>query len=287
MSMKYKNLFGDEIDEFVNMKERYGVWPTTVWECNMQNQDTKLLKEIIGDDGQAREGALQVKAKEDSKSCYQISAGVFNPAVAAWIFNMYAPQKGICFDPFAGGGTRAIMAAKHGMEYLGLELREAECQAIRRRAEFNDCSALVNISQCNSQECDFLPDNMANFTITCPPYYNLEKYEGGADDLSMAPTYMHFCAGMSKVLRHNWRILKPGSYACWIVGLHRFPDGEILPLHHDITRLARAAGFKLKEEIILQMKNNGAIQRVGNFDKGKKFLVRVHEYALIFKKGEI
>ena len=129
-----------------------------------------------------------------------------------------------------------------------------------------------------------VPDLLACFSFTCPPYFNLEMYDGGQDDLSMAPTYMHFCAGMTAVLKETIRILKPGSLSVWVVGILRKPDGKLIPLHHDITRLAKAVGFYLKEEIILSHRNNGAIQRVGNFEKGNKFLIRTHEYALVFEK---
>jgi DNA modification methylase len=286
VSMKWRNLFGDEIDEFVEAKERYGIWPTTVWVCNAQDKDKMLLKEIIGDDGEVRAGSLQSVAKPNSKSCYQVSAGVFNPAVAAWCLNFYAPRTGLCFDPFAGGGTRAVMASKHGLNYLGLELREAECAAIRKRCQRNDAEGVM-IHQCDAQRCDFVPDESADFTLTCPPYFDLEKYDGGPDDLSMAPSYMHFCAMLSKVLRHNYRVLKPDTTACWIVGLHRDKHGELIPLNHDVTRLAKAAGFKLKEEVVLHTINNGSIQRVGNFEKGNKLLIRTHEYVLVLRKGAI
>ena len=118
-----KDLFGNEIDEFVSAKERYGIWPVTVWDCDMQERDTKELKRVIGDSdmASARAGALHKTRHEsvDGTYGYQNGASVFNPAIAAWILNLYAPGGGFCYDPFAGGGTRAIMAAKHGLAYIG------------------------------------------------------------------------------------------------------------------------------------------------------------------------
>lgn len=284
--MKWRNLFGDEIDEFVEAKERYGLWPTTLWVSDMTDRNTRMLKEIIGDDGLVREGALQTKAKLNSKSCYTTTSSIFNPALCSWILNCYAPRAGICYDPFAGGGTRAVMATKHGLEYVGLELREAECIAIRQRCKRNEVEK-VFIYKCNSCEAWHVPAELADFSYTCPPYYNLEQYQGGEDDLSMLPSYMHFCAAISRVLQHNYRILKPDTTCCWVVGMFRGKEGDLVPLHHDITRLALSAGFRLKEEIVLQTINNGSIQRVGNFEKGNKFLVRVHEYILVFRKGAL
>jgi hypothetical protein len=128
-----------------------------------------------------------------------------------------------------------------------------------------------------------LPEGLADFSYTCPPYFNLEQYDGGPDDLSMAPTYMHFCAGMTAVLKETIRIMKYHALSVWVVGLLRKENGELIPLHHDIARLAKAVGFRLKEEIVLAHRNNGAVQRVGNFEKGNKHLIRIHEYALVFE----
>ena len=55
-------------------------------------------------------------------------------------------------------------------------------------------------------------------------------------------------------------------------------------MNHDVTRLHREAGFSFREEVVLHMKNTGAIQRVGNFDKGSHRLIREHEYALVYTR---
>ena len=79
------------------------------------------------------------------------------------------------------------------------------------------------------------------------------------------------------------RVLKPRAPSVWVVGLHRAPSGRLTPLHHDVTRLHVEAGFQFTEEIILHHQNNGALQRVGMFEKGEGRLVRLHEYALVFR----
>jgi DNA modification methylase len=248
-----------------------------------------MLKEQINDWGQARASDGKVffagSWRNVGSSDFYTGKGfgAFNPAIASWILNMYAPKDGFCFDPFAGGGTRAIMAAKHGLNYIGCEIRKEEVEAVNKRCEACGVGGSVQILNVDSRRSQ-IPDGIADFSFTCPPYFNLEQYDGGPDDLSMAPTYMHFCAGMTTVLGETLRILKPGALSVWVVGLLRKESGELIPLNHDIARLATARGFYLKEEIILAHRNNGAIQRVGNFEKGNKFLIRTHEYALVFEK---
>lgn len=283
------NLFDmDDADPFVAALDRYGTWPVTVWDCNFSDPTVKQMKDLIGDGGEARTDAdgyvyfAGVKRKAGTSAMYTGKAfGVFNPAVAAWVLNMYAPETGVCFDPFGGGGTRAIMAAKHGLNYSGVELRLEECVAVESRCAAANCLDQVDIVCGDSTDSSHMADNSADFLLTCPPYWNLEQYNGGDNDLSMCRTYGEFCAGMGDVIAETKRILKPGSVAVWVVGMFRH-NNKLIPMHHDIARLHMEAGFSLREEIVLAHRNNGALQRVGNFEKGNKYLIRTHEYALVF-----
>jgi len=302
--MQQLDLFGKPVDVFASALDRYGVWPITVWPCDMSDKYTQALKRAIGDDpngvmAQPRTGVSQTSDHKvgqsrtnanpmmstGKNSVYtpgsETHTSVFNPAVAAWLLNCYAQKGGVCLDPFAGGGTRAIMAAKHGMDYTGIELRLEEVEAVRARCANNGAGAARIIHGDARTLADYKP---GDFLLTCPPYWDLEMYEGGPGDLSMAPTYKAFLAGLEEVINASYLALYPGSYACWVVGLHRRANGELLAMHHDITKLHQAAGFEFREEIILNQVNNGAIQRVGNFDKGKGHLIRTHEYAMVYRR---
>jgi DNA modification methylase len=319
---------GADVDEFRTALDRYGVWPTTVWDCDLSDPKTRRLKELIGDVdtrrvdgvgvlrapdsmrraaenrrqreaqerlerlgyGSARLGVL--KATTSPRDCYKVTASIFNPAVAAWLLNCFAPPSGVVLDPFAGGGTRAIMSAKRGMDYVGTELRQEEIDAVELRCASVGVSDRVTIIQGDAREIgtlaaaplDLLGGGAADFLMTCPPYYNLEQYEGGDADLSMLPTYEHFLAELRRVIAACRDLLRPGARACWVVGLLRDTTGRLLPLHHDVARLHTELGYRMREEIVLAMRNNGAIQRVGQFDKGDRRLIRVHEYALVFSR---
>jgi len=285
---------------FQTMKDKYGIWPTTVWRCNIQDPLMQAVKREIGDigglclrkgtqrgghasfPGEIGRSGKKSKYRFDSVYGGKITASVFNPTVAQILINCYAPNIGICFDPFGGGGTRAIIAAKNGLQYIGVEIRKEEVQAVYDRCKHCGVLDSVTIIHGNSQECPTIENNSADFCYTCPPYYNLEKYEGGKNDLSMSETYEDFLSGIEKVIAESHRILKVGSFSCWVVGLHRNKEGELLAINHDIAKLHQQNGFFFKEEIILFNENTGAIQRIGSFEKGNRQLIRVHEYALIF-----
>ena len=278
------DLFGHTKDEFVTAKERYGIWPTTVWPCDMSDQTTIRLKELIGDNGESRRYCFTKQT--DDKSVYRgkVTESIFNPGVAAYLLNCYAPPSGVCLDPFAGGGTRAIMAAKHGLRYIGTEIRKNEVESVLewcRAAQVDNQVEIVHgTATCLTSYFDL---HIADMVLTCPPYYNLETYNGGAEDLSMENSYTSFLDKLELVIKESVKILKYGAVSCWIVGVFRDAYGALIPLHHDVTRLHREAGCILREEIILHLQNTGAMQRVGQFDKGHGYLVRVHEYALVFK----
>lgn len=268
---------------FSKAKERYGTWPLTVWPIDHSGTTYRALKRAIGDTGEARECSFQ--GEPTPTRAYTTTVSVFNPQVAILTLNMFAPKKGNCFDPFGGGGTRAICAASHGLNYVGLEIRDEEVLASNQRCKENNVADRAVIIAGDARYATrHVEPNWADFLLTCPPYWNLEKYRGGHADLSMLPSYGEFALELETVIRECHKIMKSGAKATWIVGLLRDANGTLLPLHHDVTRLHLKNGFTLEEEIILNHINTGAIRRVGMFDKGNNRLVRVHEYVLIFKK---
>ena len=286
-------------DEFKTAIKKYGIWPITVWDCNYSDPLLQQLKKRVGDGCEERIGcgSLGYQSKSARVECFtkksndkstdrgKISESIFNPVVAIWILNLFGPEKGTVFDPFAGGGCRAIAVAKKGLEYVGIELRQEEVNAIKDRLNRNDCEAKIYCADSKNLKAlkgGGIKNNSADFLITCPPYYNLETYKGGENDISMAKTYAGFLKGIEETVKESKRILKPGVLSCWVVGFHRDKYGGLLSIHSDIAAIHKSLGFLHKEEVILNLKNNGSLQRVGNFEKGDKRLIRTHEYLEVF-----
>lgn len=273
-----------ESDEFETALKRRGVWPVTVWEVADNNPVQRQLKKKMQDRGQTR---TVPGSTHGMKSWWTNSQGattsIFPPQIALNILGLYGPRSGTVYDPFAGGGCRAVMAAKAGLHYTGVEIRFDEVVAIRNLARTHNVSSKINIvhgDACNPG----LDGKQFDFCFTCPPYWNMERYDGGPNDLSMITKYDRFLAELDKAIRHTYRLLKPGSVSCWVVGLHRHADGELAALNHDIARLHRAAGFWFKEEVIIYRKNPMTALRAGTFEKGHHLLVRNHEYCLVFER---
>jgi DNA modification methylase len=267
-------------------------WPMTIWELDHSSDNLKKFKKFIGDDGTAREhsGTAGYKTTLGS-SPNQVS--IYNPIILGVIYAFYKPKpNSVIYDPFGGGGTRALMTTsmEEKLHYIGVEIRKEEVDAVEARLtaamDVEYIPGTWQIIHGDSRHVPSVPDDHADMLITCPPYYDMEQYDGGEADLSMAPTYSEFYTMLSDVIAESKRILKPGALSFWTIGLHRNKEGHLLPMHHDLATAHHDLGFELVEEVILHMKNTGSVQRVGNFAKGKNRLVRVHEYLLIFRKRE-
>ena len=100
--MSNGHLWDDNWSIFETAKERYGIWPLTVWPCSHTDPMYKRLKKEVGDEGKGRSESFTQKSADKSLYRGKILASIFNPQVGVWIMNCFAPKEGICFDPFAG-----------------------------------------------------------------------------------------------------------------------------------------------------------------------------------------
>ena len=275
-----------ETDRFATAFARYGVWPTTVWHVVDSDEPDRKLKRDLGDLGDTRshDGAAQSYKRTVGGNTQGTVTSIFPPRVALNILKLYASEATRVYDPFAGGGCRAVMAAKAGLDYIGVEIREDEVDNIYTLAARHNATDNIDIICGDSRDPHkAAPSQHFDFCYTCPPYWSLEQYRGGDNDLSMM-TYNGFLSAITDVVTQCKRVLKRGSKSVWVVGLHRHKDGTIAPIPDDIARIHVEQGFAYKEQIIIFRDNKLALQRVGNFEKDKGLLIRRHEYALVFER---
>ena len=194
------------------------------------------------------------------------------------------PAPAAVIDPFAGGGTRAFIACRLGYDYTGIELRAAEVNRLNAQARRLGVSPIIHQGDACSLVFD-LGAEAFDFLMTCPPYYNLERYHGGAADLSMCRTYGQFLQRLRRVLVGTYRILKPGARAVWVVGSFRTGRGKnrLVDFRGDVVAAAQDCGFHLDEIAVIKRKLGSAPRRVGQSLRRKR-LVRVHDYAVVLQK---
>jgi len=266
------------------------LWPNTVWNISDNQTAISKYKEIIGDMGQARAGCDRNIGYKKWFGKSENNVSIFNPGIIAMIMGLYGdeiPPGGNIYDPFGGGGTRALVCASNGFNYVGVEIREEEVQALRTRLGDFNLPGTARIIHGDARKA-WVTDNWADAVITCPPYYNLEPYNGGPNDISMCDTYdPEFLNAIEDVICDCRRILKPGGLAFWVVGLHRDEKTkELLAINHDLSNIHREHGYHFREEVILYRKQTSAASRLGMFDKGNRLLIRNHEYLLIYRNDK-
>jgi DNA modification methylase len=206
----------------------------------------------------------------------------FNPFVAKSIISYWSKPGDLILDPFAGR-TRGIVAALMGRRYVGYEISKkaydtivGEINRFNLHAEIKneDCLNIKNIN--DSLEADLI--------LSCPPYFNLEKYESAPGQLSDINDYRKFLNALEERIRACVLKLKQNGFAAFIVGDFR-KNGEYVLFHKDFIDLSKRCGLKLHDLIILQNIQFGiALHRFGSV-RDIKQTSKCHEYLLIFKNS--
>ena len=278
------------------LHEKKGPLETAVKQCevpsgafwNIRDADpyNRRLKSMLGDAGATRTNPKSIHGYKTTVGRNKAGAttSIFPPRVAINILRLFCPPDSKVFDPFAGGGCRAVFAAMAGHHYTGVEIRKEEVESINAMCKKHGVDDQVNIIHGDARKKNGLPSGKFDFCYTCPPYWNLEQYKGDPGDLSMMD-YDKFLEAVYEIILNCHRVLKPGALACWVVGLHRMPKTmDLVHIPGDIAQLHCKAGFRYEEEIIIYRNNPVALKRVGNFECGHKLLIRAHEYCLVFKR---
>jgi len=79
------------------------------------------------------------------------------------------------------------------------------------------------------------------------------------------------------------KLLKPNSYACFVVGDVRDKDGFYYDFIGDTKRAFIKQGAKLYNDLVLLNCVGSASMRAATFMKSKK-MVKIHQNVLVFKK---
>lgn len=270
------DLFGDVTIE-KSIKKRIGFLPTSVWRPNWEI--TKRLKKLVGDSSQTRE-SLNSNRSDRRNGVNNGKPSIFNPNLCQMIISAYCDENSIIYDPFAGGGTRAIISSMFGHKYYGVEIREEEVERINDKKKELDLDFTVVKGDALNKNFD---DIKFNFSLTCPPYYDLEQYSNLDNDLSNQKDYNGFLQMLSKSVKRVYDCLEDDSISVWVVGNFRNKFGALEHLNGDLIRIGKENGFILLDELIYEGASKVALTRCSKFEKNRKS-IRMHEYIVIFKK---
>jgi len=212
----------------------------------------------------------------------------FFQVIGRLMVDFYCPENGIVYDPFAGHNSRMELTFKTNRHYIGVDISKSFMIENRKIKEelineqgFFKSDKTITLIECSSKNVD-LPNNHADFTITSPPYWNLEYYGDEPEQLGNAKTYNKFLKLITEHIQENLRILKPGAFCAWFVN-DFVKDKTFYPYHIDLFNIFVEVGFEPFQIYIVDLGASISQAFVQQIISSKRFPKR-HEYCLLFRK---
>lgn len=217
---------------------------------------------------------------------------IFSPTLCELMLRWYSSKGDTVLDPFAGGSVRGVVASALGRNYVGVELRQEQVDANRAQGDLGGGPRPMWVqgdSRAQLAEWAADPDNVGttDFVLSCPPYAYLEKYSDDPADLSNMP-YEDFLTAYRAIIAATAALVAEDRYLAWVVGDVRVKgrDGALVGLVADTVKAFQDAGLSLyNDHIILTPIGTAAVRAPKQFEASRK-VCRVHEYALVFVKGD-
>jgi hypothetical protein len=209
---------------------------------------------------------------------------IFDPVLTELMYRWFAPPGGHVVDPFAGGSVRGVVAHLLGYRYTGVELRSEQVDANREQgATITPGNAPTWIA---GDSLDVLPDvPTADMVLTCPPYFDLEKYSDHARDLS-AMTFERFTDAYRAIIAATVERMRPDSFAVFVIGDVRDKEGVYRDLPGATIRAFADAGAPLYNRGILVTVPGTLPVRVGQQFRKSRKLGMMHQDVLVFVRGD-
>jgi DNA modification methylase len=131
-----------------------------------------------------------------------------------------------------------------------------------------------------------LPEHSFDLMLTCPPYYDLERYSDDPADLSaMSPG--DFNASWTDMLADCGRALRPDRFAVIVTGDTRGRGGGAVRDLRGVTiRAAAAAGLEYCNGAVLLTPIGSVPYAAARLFTGTRGLGRCHQDVLVFCKGD-
>lgn len=191
------------IDEEILVKQKYGFLPTSVWNLTYDNRYKELEIEGKG-----------IKRTSMIKRIENYPFSMFNPSVAERVIKYWSNKGDTILDPFMGYGMRGFVARALGRNYIGYEISPKTYQQVKCKLEQTsilDKSVSIKIILGNGCYLNEIYDESVDMVFTCPPYWDIEKYEKVPGQLSECKSYEVFLEFINICLSNCYRVLKKGK----------------------------------------------------------------------------
>ena len=289
------DLFGAEIITNVLLRDKFMEPPFSVldtkggaWQKRKREWKRLGIESHLGRDAECNatfDGELDENGFNKYGRKPMTGVSIFDPALCELMYNWYCPENGKILDPFAGGSVRGIIAHYLSFKYTGIDIRQEQIDNNREQGLriLNSDNQPTWITGDSNEVLNGLEEKQ-DFIFSCPPYADLEVYSDLEGDVSNKD-YKVFIKMYSEIIEKSCKLLKSGSYACFVVGDIRDKKGNYRDFISHTKQAFIDANCPLYNEAILLQPLGTAMLRAGKVFKSGKKLTKVHENVLIFKKS--
>jgi DNA modification methylase len=249
-----------------------------------------VLDKIIGDSksyGETYTGKVPIHKGRHNEGGF---LSKFNSEYAKRIIEMWSKEEDSILDPFAGRSSRSLISVLLNRNYLGFDvvdenLNESRVQYEEFKNDYNKIGRLKLIHSSSEFIDDFVKqDECVDLIFTCPPYFNIERYESTPGQLTDFKTYEEFFENYKTILNKCIPKLKPTGF--FIVVLANFRvDNKFYDFCGDTKNILKEH-LDFHDEIILEMspakRHPLYLQAITNLN-----CLKTHEYCIVFRNSDM
>jgi hypothetical protein len=243
-------------------------------------QRKAMWKEMIGDNGESREGTLS-----ESQLMGDINNGVsiLDPVMAEIANRWFCTEKGKTFDCFAGDSVFGYVSDALGNTFTGVELRQEQADLNNARLKGSKSKYICDDGR---NVLKHIKPNSQDMLFSCPPYFDLEVYSDLPNDASNQESYEDFIKILRDAFTDAVICLKENRFAFIVVGDIRNKNGAYYRFHDHVKDIFTDAGMVLYNEMVLCEPLGTLPQRVGRYMNNRK-IGKCHQNIFVFYKGDM
>lgn len=266
------NLLSDRfiVPPFSILDTRKGYW----------TERKRYWKELIGDNGESREGTL---ADQDGMmGGINNGVSILDPVLAELSNLWFGINNCKTFDCFAGDSVFGVVSDAVGNSFTGIELRQEQADLNNQRLRGSKSKYFCDDGQ---NVLKHIPENSQDLLFSCPPYFNLEVYSDLKNDASNQKEYKDFLNILDNAFSGSIKCLKDNRFAVIVISNIRDKKGFYYNLVDDIKNIFIKNNMPLYNDMILLESVGTLPQRVANSMKNRK-VGKCHQNVLVFYKGD-
>ena len=211
----------------------------------------------------------------------------FNSEYAKRIIEMWSKRGDGIIDPFAGRSSRPLVSTLLERNYIGFDVLKnnlddatAQYEVLKKQRTMGKLKLIHKSSEFIDEE---IPENVADLVMTCPPYYNIEKYDSADGQLTDIRTYEDFLESYKVILEKTTKVLKPSGFFVVVVANFRI-NNKFYDFNSDTKDILKKH-LTFHDEIILEI---SPAKRHALYSQTITNLhcLKSHEYCLVFRKED-